>query len=45
MTMNGTPYVSLDYLRSHFRVVDPEVKMEREMSHHCEGPSFGKERV
>ena len=35
------PYVPLDYLRTHFRVVDPEVKMEREMSHHCEGPSFG----
>ena len=36
-----TPYVPLDYLRSHFRVVDPEVKMEREMSRHYEQPSFG----
>ena len=25
------PYVPLDYLREHFRVIDPEVQMEREM--------------
>lgn len=31
------PYVSLEYLRTHFRVTDPEVQMEYEMSHHCEG--------
>ena len=30
------PYVPLDYLREHFRVVDPEVQMEREMSRPCE---------
>ena len=26
-------YVPLSYLREHFRVTDPEVQMEREMSH------------
>ena len=31
-----TPYVPLDYLRTHFRVIDPEVLMEREMEEHCE---------
>ena len=25
-------YVPLSYLREHFRVTDPEVQMEREMS-------------
>ncbi len=29
-------YVPLSYLREHFRVTDPEVQMEREMSQHCE---------
>ena len=29
-------YVPLDYLKQHFRVVDPEVLMEREMEEHCE---------
>lgn len=24
------PYVPLEYLREHFRVIDPEVQMERE---------------
>ena len=31
------PYVPLEYLREHFRVVDPEVQMEREMTRHREG--------
>ena len=30
------PYVPLDYLKQHFRVVDPEVLMEREMEEHQE---------
>ena len=25
-----TPYVPLDYLKQHFRVIDPEVLMDRE---------------
>ena len=31
-----TPFVPLEYLKEHFRVVDPEVLMEREMSQHAE---------
>ena len=36
MSTEQNPYVPLDYLREHFRVVDPEVQMEREMSTHQE---------
>ena len=31
-----TPFVPLEYLKQHFRVTDPEVLMEREMSQHAE---------
>ena len=30
------PFVTLDFLREHFRVDDPGVRMEREMTRHME---------
>ena len=30
------PYVTLQFLQEHFRVIDPEVLMDWEMSHHVE---------
>ena len=30
------PYVPLSYLCEHFRVIDPDVRMEYEMTHHME---------
>ena len=30
------PYVPLDTLRARFEVIDPDARMEWEMTHHCE---------
>ena len=30
------PFVSLSFLRDHYRYVDPQKQMEWDLTHHCE---------